>query len=228
MFLLSREQPNEVVNAVVKIVKRLIEAYPLSEIQVLSPMKKGDTGTNNLNKVLQEVVNPAAPNKAEITFGKTIYRVGDKVMQIKNNYDKQVFNGDAGIIVALGPIYDKDDNLIDSEGLSVDFNGHKIDYTREEIAQLTLAYAVTVHKSQGSEYEAVISVLTTQHYIMLARNLVYTAVSRAKERLVMIGSKKALAMAIKNNKISCRNTGLQGRLAGCFSTEKPIAQSMPF
>jgi exodeoxyribonuclease V alpha subunit len=134
-------------------------------------------------------------------------------MQIKNNYEKQVFNGEVGVIVRIDPIFDDDGNEIESIGVYVKFNGQEIVYSKDELDQLVLAYAVTVHKSQGSEYPAVILVLTTHHYIMLARNIVYTAISRAKNFFVFIGSKKALAIAVKNDTIKKRYTSLSTKLS---------------
>lgn len=214
-YFIEKSEPSEVVDAIGRSFLRLVQkGYSLQDIQVLSPMKKGETGTENLNRVLQEISNPASPGKGELTYGRTIFRVGDKVMQVKNDYTKQVFNGEMGVVAAAGPVFDSDG--MDEEGLTVKYNGRDVHYARDELFQLALAYAVTVHKSQGCEYPAVILALTTQHYIMLARNLVYTAISRAKNVFVLVGTRKALAIAVKNNKVVGRNTSLSERLQGAF------------
>ncbi len=179
--------------------KRLPEKYgfnPMNDIQVLTPMYKGETGVNNLNHQLQNALNP---NQTTLVRGDKNYKIGDKVMQLKNNYEKDIFNGDIGII-----------RSIDSDGqiLSVSFNDKIISYDFIDLDEITLAYAVTVHKSQGSEYPCVILPISTSHYIMLQRNLLYTAVTRASKMMILIGSKQALAMAINNKRSRRRYTSL--------------------
>ena len=173
---------------------------PVDDIQVLSPMYKGEVGADNLNYCLREALNLKGK---EIKYGNHSFRVNDKVMQIKNNYDKEVFNGDIGRI----------ENIEEEEHiLEVNFYGRKVDYDFSELNELVLAYAITVHKSQGSEYRIVVIPVMTQHYLLLQRNLLYTGITRAKEMVILIGTKKALWIAIKNNKTFHRNTSLKERL----------------
>jgi exodeoxyribonuclease V alpha subunit len=169
---------------------------PMKDIQVLTPMYKGDAGADNMNSLLQNKLNV---NDAVIARGARCYKTGDKVMQLKNNYEKDVFNGDIGII-----------QLIDTEDqkLEIQFNGRRVIYDFLELDDLTLAYAITVHKSQGSEYPCVILPVSTAHYIMLQRNLLYTAVTRAAKMMILVGSKQALTMAIANKKSRKRYTSL--------------------
>lgn len=173
---------------------------PIKDIQILAPMRKGDLGIHNLNFALQEILNK---NSEYIQYGVIKYKVGDKVMQLKNNYEKNVFNGDVGYVCRV--------NTEDNE-LMVDYDGTIITYESKELEELSLAYAITIHKSQGSEYPIVVMPITTSHWIMLQRNLLYTGVTRAKQILVLIGSKKAVERAIKNNVIAARNSKLEIRL----------------
>jgi exodeoxyribonuclease V alpha subunit len=181
---------------------RLPRRYGLNphEIQVLSPMHRGDLGAGNINLLLQEALTPGA---ASLARGARTFRVGDKVMQIRNDYDKEVWNGDIGRIIAADAA---------AQTLLVRFDDRDIDYGLDEIDQLTLAYAATVHKSQGSEYPAVIIPVHTQHYMMLQRNLLYTAVTRGKRLVILVGSRKALGMAVRNAEIAMRCSGLAQRL----------------
>lgn len=174
---------------------------PLTEIQVLSPMNNGLTGVKDLNKKLQHVLNGHA--KLCWQGSERKFLLHDKVMQLRNNYDKDVFNGDIGKVIG----YDRDEGKI-----FVTFYGKNIEYTFDELDQLTLAYATTIHKSQGNEFTAVIIPLSMAHYIMLQRNLIYTAVTRARERLYLVGQRKALAVAINNAETRKRNTMLMKRL----------------
>ena len=171
-----------------------------SEIQVLSPMKKGVAGVVNLNQQLQAVINPAGRG---IRRGELEFRVGDKVMQMKNDYDKSVFNGEIGII-----------DYVDVEGkcLSVRFDDHTVEYDASDLSELSLAYATTIHKAQGCEYPVVIMVLLKEHHIMLQRNLLYTGITRGKKKVILVGSKEALAIAVQNVDNSKRNTLLCERL----------------
>jgi len=185
---------------------------PFEEIQVLSPMHKGVIGTVNLNRHLQAALNPPGEN----TLGGEGFALRDKVMQIRNNYDKEVFNGDTGRIVKIDH---------EARELIVDFDEKQVRYGFADLDELTLAYAVSVHKSQGSEYPAVVIPLLTQHYLLLARNLVYTAVTRGRRLVVVVGTAKALAIGINNNKTALRYTGLRRRLAAVSSTEPPAPGS---
>jgi exodeoxyribonuclease V alpha subunit len=170
------------------------------EIQVLSPMHRGDLGAGNINLLLQEALSAGA---ASLARGARTFRTGDKVMQIRNDYDKEVWNGDIGRVVEADGA---------SQTLMVRFDDRDIEYGLDEIDQLTLAYAATVHKSQGSEYAAVVIPVHTQHYMMLQRNLLYTAVTRGKRLVVLVGSRKALGMAVRNAEIALRCSGLAERL----------------
>ena len=178
------------------------EGYsPLRDIQVLSPMHRQDCGVDSLNRRLQAALNPPSPTKSEYTNSVMTFRLGDKVMQTKNNYQKHVFNGDIGYIREL-----------ESDHLTVRFAETTVDYERAEIGELTLAYAMSVHKSQGSEYPVILLPLVPGHRIMLQRNLLYTAVTRAKTLVILLGSKAALQTAVENDRTKRRYTLLAERL----------------
>jgi len=202
----SEDPPEKIVATIVDLVSvRLPKFYrlrPIDDIQVLSPMRRSLCGVENLNQLLQEKLNPRSPGKAELQLGGAIYRLGDKVMQVRNNYGKLVYNGDIGRI-----------NHIDSDGeVTVVYpdgsNARHVVYAPDELDELTLAYATSVHKSQGSEYRAVVMPISTQHFVMLQRNLLYTAITRAKELVVLVGTKKAVAIAVKNSRLEERYTSL--------------------
>ena len=200
-FFLEEEDPETAAQEIVRLVKeRLPRAYGTWDIQVLTPMQRGAVGAANLNQVLQAALNADA---AGLRRGGTEYRLHDKVMQIRNNYDKEVFNGDIGTVCRV--------NTEDRE-LTVSFDGREVLYDVTELDELVLAYAATVHKSQGSEYPIVVMPVLMTHYVMLQRNLVYTGVTRAKKLMVMIGSTKALALAVRNVTVTRRNTMLKERL----------------
>jgi len=173
-----------------------------SEIQILSPMTKGSLGTISLNRMIQETSNPFAVGKKQLMVGEKIFRTGDRVIHRRNNYELGVFNGDIGVI--------KDINNIDLT-CTVDFSpdNRLIHYRQNDIMELDLAYAITIHKSQGSEFEIVIIPILTQHFKMLFRNLIYTGITRAKKLAVFVGTRRALAMAVKNQDKSKRQTALQ-------------------
>ena len=177
------------------------------EIQILSPMTRGSLGTLNLNKMIQEAVNPSERGKGQLMIGERIFRVGDRVIHRKNNYELEVFNGDIGVI--------KD---IDNEELTCEVaffpDGRVVHYERDDIPQLDLSYAITIHKSQGSEFEIVILPVLTQHFKMLFRNLLYTGLTRARKLAVFVGTRKALAMAVKNQDSSQRQTYLKELIRG--------------
>lgn len=172
-----------------------------NDVQVLSPMHRMECGVSNLNQKLQEALNPKSVEKAEVKSGGSVFRLGDKVMQLRNNYQKNVFNGDIGFICA-----------VNGGGVVVSYPESYVEYDAAELAELKLAYAMSVHKSQGSEYKVVIMPLVSSHYIMLQRNLLYTAVTRAKEKVILIGSRKALDTAVGNDKTKKRYTRLKERL----------------
>lgn len=179
------------------------EGYsPLADIQVLSPMHRQECGVDSLNRRLQAALNPPSPAKSEYTNSVLTLRLGDKVMQTKNNYQKRVFNGDIGYIREL-----------EADHLTVRFAEETVDYERAEIGELTLAYAMSVHKSQGSEYPVIVLPLVPGHRIMLQRNLLYTAVTRAKSLVILLGSKAALQTAVENDRTKRRYTLLAERLA---------------
>lgn len=203
-YFIDLDDPEEVCKMILNMCRHKIPEkfgfHSVNEIQVLSPMHKGIVGAANLNVELQKCLNPSTD---ELLRGSKVFKTGDKVMQIRNNYDKDVFNGDIGRIMAI----DREEQEI-----TVDYDGKLISYDFAELDEIVLAYAVSVHKSQGSEYPAVVMPLLTQHYMMLQRNLLYTAITRGKKLVVLIGTKKALAIAIKNNKQQMRYTRLRERL----------------
>ncbi|MCC8150742.1 MAG: DUF4186 family protein [Lachnospiraceae bacterium] len=204
-FFAAKETNEEVVDLLVKYCTKNLPSYyhvnAFSDIQVLTPMQRGVCGAANLNQVLQEALNPGT---IFLKRGGTQYRLHDKVMQQRNNYDKEVFNGDIGIISNV----DMEENE-----LTVDFDGRRVTYDVTELDELTLAYATTIHKAQGSEYPIVVMPFTMSHYVMLQRNLLYTGVTRAKKILVLIGEKKAIAYATHNETTTSRNTKLAERIA---------------
>jgi exodeoxyribonuclease V alpha subunit len=210
-FFIEDSDPQHIAETIPELVKVRISGYlkcdPVEDIQVLTPMRRTITGIENLNLVLQEALNPANPNAAELKTGNMTLRVGDKVMQLKNDYKKLVFNGDIGRIRQIDP---EDRRIV--VGFPELEGERKVPYESEELDQLVLSYAISVHKSQGNEYPVVIMPVTTQHFMMLQRNLLYTAVTRAKKMVVLIGSKKAIAIAVKNNKIVERHSLLRERI----------------
>jgi exodeoxyribonuclease V alpha subunit len=205
-YFIEKDEPEEVLQVVVKLCRERIPARfrlnAIEDIQVLSPMHRGAIGAQRLNAELQEALNP---QKQVLERGGRSLRLLDKVMQIRNNYDKEVFNGDLGRIRKI----DQENQI-----LQVEVDGRLVDYGFDELDELVLAYAVTVHKAQGSEYPAVVLPLLTQHYLMLQRNLLYTAITRGRRLVVIVGSKKALAIAVKNDKTQKRFTLLKRRLMG--------------
>ena len=203
-FFVTKESNQEVLDTIVQYCRTNLPRYyhvdPLQDIQVLTPMQRGECGAVNLNQVLQEAMNPP---KIFLRRGGTQYRLKDKVMQIRNDYDKEVFNGDIGTITKVD---------MEERELTVLFDEREVIYDVTELDELTLAYAVTIHKSQGSEYPIVVMPFTMSHFVMLQRNLLYTGVTRAKKILVLVGEKKAVYYAIKNETTTGRNTMLARRL----------------
>ena len=227
-FFIEEEDPEEIVELICSLIAdRLPQHYdyhPMDDIQLLCPMRRGTLGTENLNKRLQEVLNleytaPAIHPLEKARFGprphrqvsqfsdrsRTIggFHIGDKVMQVRNNYDYDVFNGDIGRVVAIEHIDKK---------VHIQFPDKQVAYDTADLGELVLAYATTIHKAQGSEYPAVVIPLHTQHYLMLQRNLLYTGITRAKERVVIVGTKQALGICIRNNQVMERNSYLAERL----------------
>ncbi len=202
-FFINQEDADEMVKLIIGLVRERLPkkyGYPPKEIQVLTPMQRGTVGAGNLNIELQNALNPTG---LSLTRGGYTFRQGDKVMQIRNNYDKNVFNGDIGYITAV------DTN---ERTLTVTFDSRLVEYDITELDEIVLAYAVTIHKSQGSEFPVVVMPVTMKHFVMLQRNLIYTGITRAKKICVLVGTTKALAYAIKQNTVSKRNTKLKERL----------------
>jgi exodeoxyribonuclease V alpha subunit len=208
-FYFSRvEEPADAVDRIVQIVTdRIPKRFsldPIQDVQVLTPMHRGDLGARNLNQVLQAKLNPPHQSKAEIERFGYVYRIGDKVLQLQNDYTKDVYNGDLGIVAKV--------DMTDSE-LTVDFDGRMVAYDFGELDELIPAYAMSIHKSQGSEFPAVVIPVHTQHYMMLQRNLLYTGVTRGKRLVVLVGTEKAVAIAVKRADARRRYSGLRWRLA---------------
>ena len=202
-FFIKQEDPEQAARDIVNIVKNRIPkayGYSTNDIQVLAPMQRSVVGATNLNIALQEAINPVGDS---LSRGGFRYRRGDRVMQIRNNYDKDVFNGDIGTVEHVD---------MEERTLTVSFDGNSIEYEDSELDELTLAYATTIHKSQGSEYPVVVMPLLMTHFVMLQRNLVYTGITRAKKICIIVGTTKALAYAIHNMVVLKRNTRLKERL----------------
>jgi len=207
-FFFPRPEPDACAELTVELVaQRIPKRFGIDarrDIQVLTPTHRGPAGVANLNLLLQAALNPAAPDRAEQRFGATVFRIGDRVLQLRNNYDLEVYNGDIGEVVAIDPI----DQL-----LTVRYDATRdVAYDFGLLDELTLAYAISVHKAQGAEYPCVVIPLLTQHYMLLQRNLLYTAVTRAKRLVVLLGDRRAIAIAVKNNRVAERYTGLARRL----------------
>lgn len=203
-FFMKQEEPEKVAETIVSLVRdRLPKSYrqPTANIQVLTPMQRGVVGAANLNMALQQALNY---NTAALVRGGYTYKEGDRVMQLRNNYDKDVYNGDLGYVRSVD---------MEERTLTVDFDGQTVEYEASELDELTLAYATTIHKSQGSEYPIVVMPVLMTHYVMLQRNLIYTGITRAKKICVLVGQTKALAYTIHNMKVLKRNTRLKERLA---------------
>ncbi|MGL4464635.1 MAG: ATP-dependent DNA helicase, partial [Planctomycetia bacterium] len=206
-YFVEADDPAAVVERVVKMVRERIPQRfgfdPTTDVQVLTPMNRAELGAQNLNMVLQRALNPPAASKAEVERFGWRFRVGDRVIQTVNNYDRDVFNGDLGLVAAVDG---------DEQTVAVLFDGRPVVYEFHDLDELSLAYALTIHKSQGSEYPCVVLPLHTQHYMMLRRNLVYTAVTRGKKLVVLVGSRKALTMAVARGETASRHTALARRL----------------
>lgn len=208
-FFVEAEEPEDVLKHIVKLVVQKIPAKygynPINDIQVLSPMKRGVVGTENLNLVLQEHLNP---QKESIFKAGSKFQIKDKVMQIRNNYSKEVFNGDVGQISAID---------LDDQTILIDFDGREILYEFSEMDEVVLAYAVSVHKYQGSECPCVVIPVHTTHFKLLHRNLLYTGVTRGKKLVILVGTKKAISMAVRNDEIKQRHTGLKQAILGTLN-----------
>ena len=242
---IEAEQPEQCVQAIKYLAKEYIpkahDVDPIKDLQVMSPIHRGSGGITILNAELQEALNPKSkaesrlssdpdyapaaqthfrektrkPLPIEIEYGSSTFRIGDKVIQTRNNYDKNVYNGDTGIIRAIAA---------DRSGLTVEFD-EAIEYTKGELSEIKHAYAISIHKSQGSEYPIVIIPLLKQHFLLLQRNLVYTGITRARSKVYIVGSIDAYAMAIKNNEQQIRQTHLQTRLRKACEHQDSEAKS---
>lgn len=206
-FLFVVEEADKAAEMLVEVVQKRAPLKfgfdPLDDIQVLAPMYNGAVGVHNLNLLLQSSLNPPSGHKPERKLGGRLFRVGDKVMQTVNNYDKSIYNGDIGRITAMDII---------NQTLTVSIDGAPVVYDFLEADELVHAYAISVHKSQGAEYPCVVMPMHTQHYLMLQRNLLYTAVTRAKKVVILVGTRKAIHIAVNNNKVTQRHTALDWRL----------------
>ena len=204
-FFIQEETPEEALSIILDLTARRIPEWgqfdPMEDIQVLTPMHRGVVGAVNLNKCLQQALNP---NNESILRGQQTLHLNDKVMQVRNNYDKDVYNGDIGRISYINK---------EMQTVTIDFDLKRVEYEFTELDEITLAYAVSVHKAQGSEYPVIIMPILIQHYMLLQRNLIYTAVTRGKKLVVLVGTRKALAVAVKNNKIEQRYTFLRQRIS---------------
>ena len=203
-YVVEAEEPARGVELIVKMVRdSLPKKFGLdvwTDVQVLSPMQRGELGARNLNVQLQAALNPKGESVER--FG-TTFREGDRVMQMQNDYDKDVFNGDIGRISRID---------LDEGEVSINFDGRTVGYQVQELDEIALAYATTIHKSQGSEYPCVVMPIHTQHYVMLQRNLLYTGITRGKRLVIVVGTKKALGMAVRNQDSHSRFTTLTERL----------------
>jgi exodeoxyribonuclease V alpha subunit len=190
-YFVEANEPAAVIDKVRQVVTARIPAAfgldPLRDVQVLTPQVKTELGVLNLNRILQEALNPPRPGLAETKKFDTAFRAGDKVMQVRNNYQREVFNGDIGRVTGIDAV---------EQVVTVDFDGRPVDYDFADLDELQLAYAISVHKSQGAEYPAVVVPVSTQHYVMLQRNLLYTAITRGRKLVVLVGSRKALWRAV--------------------------------
>ena len=217
-YFVSGEDPDAAVGKLIRLIResipRTFRLDPFDDVQVLTPMQRGTLGARNLNAVLQEALNPSGA--AVERFG-VRFRLGDKVMQTENDYDKDVFNGDIGRIVGI---------VEEERELTVDFDGRRVAYDFQELDELVPSYAITIHKSQGSEYPCVVVPIHTQHYIMLQRNLLYTAVTRGRKLVILLGTKKAVAIAVQRAEARERFTSLKQRLVE--AARHPSTPGLPF
>ena len=215
-FLFKQQEPRAAADWVLDVVANRIPARfgldPNEDIQVLCPMHRGPAGVGELNRRLQAALNPPRPGKVERQHGQRVFRVGDRVMQVRNDYDRQVFNGDLGRVVYID---------LEEQLLTVLFDDRPVAYESVQLDELLHAYAISIHKSQGSEFPAVVIPILTQHYVMLQRNLLYTAVTRARQLVVLVGDMRAIAIAVRNDRIAQRNTRLTQRLQSAVAGRGP-------
>lgn len=206
-FFIDRDTPERITATLLEMVKTRIPARfqfdPIRDVQVICPMNRGSLGIRELNGLLQNALNSIKPDEPIVEKFGWRFRVGDKVMQTENNYDKDVFNGDIGHISDIDPM---------EKEVTVQFDAREVVYDYGELDEVALAYAITVHKSQGSEFPVVVIPLAMQQYLLLQRNLIYTGLTRGRRLVVVIGQRKALAVAVRNNKTDQRFSGLLERL----------------
>jgi exodeoxyribonuclease V alpha subunit len=206
-YFIEANEPEAIIGIIRQMVtERIPKKFgfdPFRDVQVLTPQVKTELGVGNLNRELQAALNPGDPNLPEVKRLDTTFRVGDKVMQIQNNYNREVYNGDIGRVIDVD---------INDQTIGVEFEGRKVEYDFNDLDELQLAYACTIHKSQGSEYPAVVIPVHTQHYTMLQRNLLYTGITRGRKLVVLVGSHKALWRAVNNMETKQRYSLLKWRL----------------
>ncbi len=219
-FFMEEADPDKARDLIVQLVSKRLPPFlnvdPLQDIQVITPMRRTSLGVERLNADLQEALNPEAGDRQALAAHGAVFRRGDKVMQIRNNYEKEVFNGDIGIVAEVD--LEEGEVLVSYPAAGGPL---RVAYDRTELDEIVLAYATSVHKSQGSEFPVVVMPVTTQHYVMLQRNLLYTAVTRAKRLVVLVGTKKALGIALNNNRVETRYSALAGRLAKLIAPPPP-------
>jgi len=205
----ERDEPEKIAATLVKLVQeRIPERFgldPIRDVQVLCPMNRGSLGVRELNEALQRVLNPARPGEPAVERFGWRFQMRDKVIQTENDYGKDVFNGDVGIVEQVDPV---------EQQVAVRFDERLVKYDFGELDEIALAYAITIHKSQGSEFPAVVIPLATQHYMLLQRNLIYTGITRGKRLLVLVGQRKALGIAVRNDRPQRRYSGLLASLRG--------------
>jgi exodeoxyribonuclease V alpha subunit len=210
----ERDDPEKISAMLVKLVQERIPQRfgldPIRDVQVLCPMNRGSLGVRELNTALQRVLNPARPGQPAVERFGWRFQTSDKVIQTENDYDKDVFNGDVGIVERVDSV---------EQQVAVRFDDRLVKYDFGELDEISLAYAITIHKSQGSEFPAVVIPLATQHYMLLQRNLIYTGITRGKRLLVLIGQKKALGIGVRNDRPQRRYSGLRTSLKGKRGTE---------
>ena len=213
-FFIEQASPESAVATITRLVRdRIPDRFaidPFEGVQVLCPMHRGVAGTDNINAVLQAALNPGRDG---VVRGERRFCVGDKVMQVRNNYDKELFNGDIGRIAWIDA---------DAQKLAAAFDGREVGFEFSELDEIVLAYAVSVHKAQGSEFAAVVMPVLTQHFLLLQRNLLYTAVTRGRRLVVLVGTRKALAMAVKNDRPNQRHTRLAHRLRDAVPVHRGV------
>jgi exodeoxyribonuclease V alpha subunit len=211
-YFIERDEPEAILETLLETIhERIPKKFrldPIRDVQVLCPMHRGLLGVREMNQFLQKLLNPARADEPAVEKFGQLFRVRDKVLQTENNYDKEVFNGDIGQITRIDPV---------ERELAVNYDGREVIYEFGELDEISLAYAITIHKSQGSEFPAIVIPIATQQYLMLQRNLIYTGITRGKKLVLLIGQKKALSMAIRNNQSARRFTGLPARLEGTDS-----------